>query len=328
MSNTDNININFPKANPKQIKFFIIVIVSALMLSFSFYTVGANENTVILRLGKYHTTTGPGLHFKLPLFDKALTVKVDYQYKKEFGFRTIKSDTRSQFRHRGYENESWMLTGDLKIAEVKWIVQYKINDARKYLFNVKNVENTIFDVSEAAMRLMIGDRSFTEAFQSERVTIADEAREYMQKLLDSYGAGISIQLVQLQGVVAPEPVADSFNEVNRAKQEQETSINIALQEFNKIIYKVEGDAQRMLTEAEGYAVERVNNALGDANLYESILVEYSKYPQVTRDRLYIEMMHSVLGNNKNKIIVDKDIENLVPFLDNNNIKFKWLPEII
>jgi membrane protease subunit HflK len=322
MSDTDNININIPKANPKQIRFFIILILSGLILSFSFYTVDANENAVILRLGKYYTTTGPGLHFKLPLIDKALKVKVDYQYKKEFGFRTIKSDTRSQFRHRGYENESWMLTGDLKIAEVKWVVQYKINDAKKYLFNVRNVESTIIDVSEAAMRLMIGDRSFTEALQSERVTIADKAKQYMQKLLDDYNAGISIQLVQLQGVVAPEPVADSFNEVNRAKQEQETLINVALQEFNKIIYKVEGDAQRMLTEAEGYAVERVNNALGDANLYESMLVEYSKYPQITKDRLYIEMMSIVLKNNKNKIIVDKDIENLVPFLDKTNIKFK------
>jgi len=126
----------------------------------------------------------------------------------------------------------------------------------------------------------------------------------------------------LQGVVPPEPVSDSFNEVNRAKQDQETLINEALQEYNKIIYKVEGNAQKMLTEAEGYAVERVNQAVGDANLYESILVEYTKYPQVTKDRLYIEMMQSILSNNNNKIIVDKDIENLVPLLEKNNIKIK------
>ena len=208
------------------------------------------------------------------------------------------------------------------------VVQYKINDARKYLFNVKNIENTLVDVSEAAIQLMIGDRSFIEVLQAERVAIADEAKIYMQHLLDKYSSGISIQLVQLQGVVPPEPVADSFNEVNRAKQEQETLINEALQEFNKIIYKVEGDAQRMLTEAEGYAVERVNNATGDANFYESILVEYLKYPQVTKDRLYIEMMNVVLSNNKNKIIVDKDIENLVPLLDQNKFRTKWKKLVI
>ncbi len=316
-----NIKVDF-KANPKQVRFFILSFLAIFILSLSFYTVDANENAVILRLGKYYATTDPGLQFKMPFLDQVYKVKVDYQYKKEFGFRTVKSDKKSQFRSRGLEDESWMLTGDLKIAEVKWVVQYKIKDARDYLFNVKNTDNTIVDVSEASMQLMIGDRSFNEVLQTERVNIAMEAKEYMQELLDKYGTGVSIQLVQLQGVVPPEPVSDSFNEVNRAKQDQETLINEALQEYNKIIYKVEGDAQKMLTEAEGYAVERVNNALGDANLYESILVEYTKYPQVTKDRLYIETMKAVLSNNKNKIIVDKDIENLVPFLEKNNIRIK------
>ena len=316
-----DIKLNF-KSNPKQVRFFLLSFILILVSFLSFYTVDANENAVILRLGKYYATTNPGLHFKVPFLDQVYKVKVDYQYKKEFGFRTIKSDKKSQFRTRGLEDESWMLTGDLKIAEVKWVVQYKINDAKDYLFNVKNVENTITDASEASMQLMIGDRSFSEVLQTERVNIAIEAKGYMQELLDKYTAGISIQLVQLQGVVPPEPVADSFNEVNRAKQDQETLINEALQEYNKIIYKVEGNAQKMLTEAEGYAVERVNQALGDANLYESILVEYSKYPQITKDRLYIEMMKSVLSDNRNKIIVDKDIENLVPFLEKNNIRIK------
>ena len=151
--------------------------------------------------------------------------------------------------NRGYEQESWMLTGDLKIAEVKWVVQYKIKDAKDYLFNVKNVENTIFDVSEAAVRLMIGDRSFIEVLQAERESVAIEARKYMQELLDSYKCGVSIQLVQLQGVVPPEPVADSFNEVNRAKQEQETLINEAKQAYNQKIFLVEGQAEKIITEA-------------------------------------------------------------------------------
>jgi len=305
--------------NFRKILFFIFIF---MLVFISVYTVDANENAVILRLGKYHDTTTPGLHFKAPLIDQVYKVRVDYQYKKEFGFRTLKSDKKSVFRTRGFEDESWMLTGDLKIAEVKWVVQYKINDARNYLFNVKNVENTIVDISEAAMQLMIGDRSFIEVLQEERVAIADEAKQYMQKMLDKYHAGISVQLVQLQGVVPPEPVADSFNEVNRAKQDQETLINEALQEYNKIIYRVAGDAERMLTEAAGYATEKVNNAKGDASLYESILVEYLKNPQITKDRLYIEMMEVVLSNNSNKVIIDKDIENLVPLLDKNRLIVK------
>ena len=139
-------DFNLPKANPKQIRLFIFGFIAIFIVATSIYTVDANENAVILRLGKYLTTTGPGLQFKFPLIDEVYKVRVDYQYKKELGFRTVKSDTKSQFRTRGLESESWMLTGDLKIAEVKWDVQFKINDAREYLFNVKNIDNTIVDV--------------------------------------------------------------------------------------------------------------------------------------------------------------------------------------
>ena len=319
---SEELKDKIPAIDFKRLRIFLFPLLLIFLVMMSAYTVDTNENAVILRLGKYYDTTPPGLGFKIPLIDQIYKVKVDYQYKKEFGFRTLKSDKKSVFKTRGYENESWMLTGDLKIAEVKWVVQYKINDAKKYLFNVKNVENTIIDISEAAIQLMIGDRSFIEVLQAERVAIADEAKIYMQKMLDKYEIGISIQLVQLQGVVPPEPVADSFNEVNRAKQDQETLINEALQEYNKIIYKVAGNAERMMTEAAGYAVERVNNAKGDASFYESILVEYLKNPQITKDRLYIEMMDVVLSNNKNKIIIDKDIENLVPLLDQNRLGVK------
>jgi membrane protease subunit HflK len=313
--NIGDFKINMKNSPLKYLRGYVGFFILGLVLIASIYTVDANENAVVLRFGKYIGTKGPGLQFKLPFIDTVQKVKVDYQYKQEFGFRTLRSGVKSQYATRGYENESWMLTGDLKIAEVKWVVQYKIKDAKDYLFNVKNVENTIFDVSEAAVRLMIGDRSFTEVLQAEREAVALEARKYMQELLDEYKSGVSIQLVQLQGVVPPEPVADSFNEVNRAKQEQETLINEAKQAYNKKIFLVEGQAEKIITEANGYAIERTNGAKGDVALFESILSEYNKAPQITKDRLYIEMMETVLGNNKNKIIVDKDIENLVPFLN-------------
>ena len=315
MSNGLNIADLIKNSPLKNLRGYAGIFIIGLVLISSIYTVQANENAVVSRFGKYAGTKGPGLQFKLPFIDTVEKVKVDYQYKQEFGFRTLRPGIKTQYATRGYENESWMLTGDLKIAEVKWVVQYKIKDAKDYLFNVKNVENTIFDVSEAAVRLMIGDRSFTEVLQAERESVAIEARKYMQQLLDEYKSGVSIQLVQLQGVVPPEPVADSFNEVNRAKQEQETLINEAKQAYNKTIFLVEGQAEKIITEANGYAIERTNEAKGDVALFESILSEYNKAPQITKDRLYIEMMETVLSNNKNKIIVDKDIENLVPFLN-------------
>jgi len=311
--------INLENSPLKNLRKYAGFFIAALLIISSIYTVDANENAVILRLGKYHTTTGPGLQFKIPFIDSVYKVKVDYQYKEEFGFRTLRPGVKSAFSTRGYEEEAWMLTGDLKIADVRWVVQYKIKDARNYLFNVKNIDETIKDVSESAMRLMIGDRSFIEVIQTERVAIADNAKLYMQSLLDKYKSGVSIQLVQLQGVVPPEPVADSFNEVNRAKQDQETLINEAKQAYNKQIYRIEGEAQKIITEAEGYAIERVNNAKGDVALFESVLKEYLKAPQITKDRLYIETMEQILSVNKNKIIVDKDIEHLVPFLDQNKI---------
>jgi len=316
-----DMEINLSKLPFKNLRNIISLALVFIVAISSVYTVDANENAVILRLGKYHSTTMPGLQFKLPLIDKVFKVKVDYQYKKEFGFRTLTPGVKSHYSTRGYENESWMLTGDLKIADVKWVVQYKINNPKDYLFNVKNIDDTIFDVSESSMRLMIGDRSFIEVIQAERIMIATQAKVYMQSILDKYNSGISVQMVQLQGVVPPEPVADSFNEVNRAKQEQETLINEAKQAYNQVIFLVEGEAQKIVTEANGYAIERTNNAKGNVALFESVLSEYNKAPQITKDRLYLETMEEVLSQNKNKIIVDKDIENLVPFL---NQKFNEL----
>ena len=317
-----NIEFDLSISPLKNFTKYIVFFILGLFALTSIYTVDANENAVILRLGQYYSTVGPGLQFKLPLIDKVYKVKVDFQYKEEFGFRTLRPGVKSAFSTRGYEDEAWMLTGDLKIADVRWVVQYKIKNARDYLFNVKNIDETIKDIAEAAMRLMIGDRSFIEVIQTERVAIAVQAKIYMQQILDKYKTGVAVQLVQLQGVVPPEPVADSFNEVNRAKQDQETLINEAKQGYNKQIYRIEGEAQRIITEAEGYAIERVNNAKGDVALFESVLKEYLKAPQITKDRLYIETMEYVLSRNHNKIIVDKDIENLVPFLDQNRMRKK------
>ena len=309
--------IKIPQLNIKKIGRLVFLAFIAIVLMGSFYTVGTNENGVLTRLGKYSSTTMPGLHFKIPLVDAVEKVKVDYQYKLEFGFETLKSGVKTKYSTRNFDYESWMLTGDLKIAEVRWVVQYKIKDAAEYLFNVKNVKNTIRDVSESTMRMMIGDRSFNEVIKSERSAISDDARVHMQGILDSYKSGISIQMVQLQGVVPPITVSDSFNEVNRAKQEQETAINEAKQEYNKRIYNIEGEAEKIINEARGYAIDRVNTAKGDVASFEKVLKAYKKAPQITKDRIYLETMEEVLSKIPNKVLVSSELENFLPMLNVN-----------
>ena len=313
-----DVDVEIPSFDFNKIGKFLPFVIIVLLLASSFYTVDAYENGVILRLGKYSHTTSPGLHFKIPLIDQVELVKVDKQFKREFGFRTLKAGVQTQYSKRNYYHESWMLTGDLNIADVRWIIQYKIKNAADYLFNVRDVENTIRDVSEAALRLMIGDRSFTEVIQTDRVIIADQAREYMQMILDEYKSGIAVKMVQLQSVLPPQPVADSYNEVVRAEQEEEKLENEAKQAFNKEIFRAEGEAKKMINEANGYSVERINRAKGEAALFESVLSEYKKAPQITKDRYYIEKMNEIYSRTNNKVIVDTELENFLPMLNLKN----------
>jgi len=300
---------------------FLLIVVALLLvvgvtLAMSFYTIDANENGVILRFGKYHTTTYPGLHLKFPWgIDKLYTVKVDYQWKEEFGFRTARPGVKTIYSKTQYTDESWMLTGDLNIADVQWIVQYKIKDPLKFLFKVREQSGAIRAVAESAMRFVVGDRSFQEVLQSDRRKVALLAQDYMQETLDKYDLGVNIQLVQLITVQPPGPVFDSYNEVNRAKQEQETAINEASQIYNKEIFRVEGKAKRVVQEARGYAIDRTNRAKGDAELFTSVFAEYQKAKEVTRQRLYLETMEKVMRNVDEKILIDKEVKSLVPFLN-------------
>lgn len=302
---------------------FLLIVVALLIVvgvtvAMSFYTVDANENGVILRFGKYLKTTYPGLHMKFPWgIDKLYKVRVEYQWKEEFGFRTARPGVKTVYAQDQYTDESWMLTGDLNIADVQWVVQYKIKDPVKYLFNVREQSGTIRAIAEAAMRFVVGDRSFQEVLQSDRRKVALLAQDYMQQTLDEYDMGIRIELVQLITVQPPDPVFDSYNEVNRAKQEQETAINEASKVYNKEIFRVEGEAKRVVQEARGYAIDRTNRATGDADLFTAVFEEYQKAKEVTRQRLYLETMGTVMRNVDEKILVDKEVKSLVPLLNLN-----------
>ena len=283
------------------------VVILALVLT-SFYTVNPDESGLVLRFGQYVRQSGPGLHFKLPLgIEQVHKVEVQRQQKAEFGFRTRLAGVRTQY-DEGYTNESNMLTGDLNAAVVEWVVQYRIVDPFLYTFKVRNVEETLRDISEAVMRRVVGDRTVNEVLTVGRAEVASLTQTELQELCKQYETGIQIEQVVLQDVNPPDPVKPSFNEVNEAQQEREKLINQAQSDYNRVVPRALGEAQQTIQSAEGYALERVNRARGDSSLFASVYQEYQRAPNVTRRRLYLETMGQVLPNVEKKIIVDRQHE--------------------
>ena len=292
------------------------VIIAVAIATTCFYTVEADEVGVVLRLGRYYDTTQPGLHFKVPLFvDNVERVKVNRVHKEEFGFRTVSAGVRTLYsKDEDFDNESVMLTADRGIADVEWIVQYRISDPRAFLFGIKDVRETLRDVSEYVIRREVGDSSIDEVITSRRRTIADQAKLHMQEVLDElfaaadlndeYETGIEIVTVELQNVNPPKKVRDSFNDVNRAIQEKQTRINEAYRLWNTEIPTTSGRATQQVETAEGYKVRRVKEAEGDVARYSALLAEYTKAKEVTRARLYIEALDEVLPKISQIYVVD------------------------
>ena len=304
-----------PAMNRQWIVYIVVAIFVLIVLFTSFYQIGADEVGVIKRFGAYVTTTQPGLHLKLPFGIDSLTkVKVQRVLKEEFGFRTVRAGVRSQYARDKSLEESLMLTGDLNSAVVEWIVQYRIQDPEAYLFNVRGITKTIRDITEAVMRQVVGDHSVDEVIILSRREIALECQEKIQRRLDMYETGINVVTLELKDVNPPDPVKPSFNEVNEAKQEKDKMVNEAWEAYNKVIPRALGEAEKTIRQAEGYALNRVNRSQGDANRFESIWTEYNRAKDVTRRRLYLEAMADVLPTIEKKVILDKDVKNLVPFL--------------
>jgi membrane protease subunit HflK len=284
----------------------------------SWYQVEPDEVAVVQRFGAYVRTADPGLHTKIPLFvEKVTKVPIRRTLKMEFGFRTTRPGVQSQFAPSTPETraESLMLTGDLNVAEVEWSVQYRITDPRRYLFDVRDVPRTFRDMSQAAMRQVVGDHSVDEVITIGREAIALEAKQELQRLCDLYGIGIEVQQLVLQDVNPPDPVKPAFNEVNQAIQEKERAINDAWAEYNRTVPLAKGQAEQAVRSAEGYAQERVNNAQGDADRFVAIQAEYAKAPQVTRRRLYLEAMNDILPKAGRRIVVDEKAKGVLPLLN-------------
>ena len=293
-----------------------IVVVSAVFTSF--YTIEPDEEGVVLRFGKYHTTTQPGLHLKLPFgIDKAIKVKTKLILQEEFGFRTRSvSGKRTSYANEGYESESLMLTGDLNVADVEWITQFQIAEPQKLLFNIRDPIQNIRDISEAVMRRVVGDRLVNDVLTVGRTEIAAEAKKLTQEILDRYDMGVKIVSIKLQDVNPPEPVKPSFNQVNEAKQVQEQAINQAEKYYNRIIPEARGKAEKKIAEAQGYASAILNRAKGDANRFRSILVSYKQAPQITRDRMYIETVEKLLERLDKITLIDPEVKGLLPVFGN------------
>lgn len=320
--------INFPgEGSPKIPKInatIAIVIFAALILlaganSF-FFQVGPDEIGVVQRFGKFVRTANPGLHLKLPFgVETSRNIKVTHIFKEEFGFRTVTAGVRSVFSREtdggSPLEESLMLTGDLNAAVVEWIVQYTVKDPVEAAFRIRDLQETIRNMSEAIMRLVIGDHTINEVLTDGREEIQIEAKKKLQEVLDSYGIGIQIRDVILQDVMPPDAVKPSFNEVNEARQEKEKMINQAWEQYNRVIPAAKGEAEQKIREAEGYAVERVNRATGDAERFNLTLEAYQKSPQVTRQRLYLETMQRVFPKLQGKTIIDESQKGVLPLLN-------------
>jgi membrane protease subunit HflK len=306
-----------PKLPKRTIPVLVIVLVAVIVLFGSFYQIAPDEMGVILRFGKFVRTTEPGLHLKLPFGIEALTkVPVQQQLKQEFGFRTTKPGIRSEYATTAdSQKEAVMLTGDLNVLNVEWIVQYKIKDPYKYLFKMREAEATFRDMNEAVVRRVIGDNSVDEVLTVGRDRLGHEAREALQSLCTLYEIGIEISQLIFQDINPPESVKPSFNEVNEALQEKERKINEAWAEYNNEIPKATGVAEQTIRGAEGYATERVNNARGDASRFTAVYQEYARAPLVTRKRLYLEAITDVMQKIGKKVILDGQLKNLIPLFN-------------
>ena len=280
------------------------------------YQIQPEEVGVIQRFGKYVRTTDPGLHIKLPFVEQMTRVPVQRQLKQEFGFRTVQAGVRSEFttQERRFADEAVMLTGDLNVAVVEWIVQYRVADPYQYLFKVRNFEGTFRAMNEAVMRETVGDRTVTEVVTIGRQEIETAVEARLQALTDQYEMGITIDQVVLQDVNPPDPVRPSWDDVSQAQQQAQRQINEAEAEYNAVIPRARGEAEQTVLQAEGYALDRVNRAEGEASRFTAVEAAYRLAPEVTRQRMYLETMQQILPQVGRKVFVAEGTTGVLPLL--------------
>jgi len=296
----------------------IRLIAAAVLLFFiavtGFFIVDQTEDAVVTRFGKYLKTVGPGLHFKIPLWiDRSYAVPTKPVQTEQFGFRTIRPGATNKYQNN-LTRESTMLTGDLNIVDVEWIIQYRITDPRAWLFNVhKEVrKSTIRDVSQAVINTLVGDRAILDVMGPERTSIETNALVMMNEQLNEFGLGVNIINVELQNIVPPAGVQAAFEDVNKAIQDMNRFINEGKEAYNREIPRASGEAEQMVQVAQGYATERINKAKGDVERFNAVYTEYRNAPDVTRRRLYLEAMENLFSETGPGTLVDKKLDNFLP----------------
>jgi len=301
-----------PRALTPALVLIVLAAAGALIfLGTSFYIVDQTEEAVVTRFGRFLTVTGPGLHYQLPFgIDRHQMVNVTNVQTEQFGFRTVKSGVSSTYANN--TGESTMLTGDLNIIEVEWIIQYRITDPRAWVFNVMERTETIKDVSRSVINMLVGDRAIMDIMGRERSAIEAEGAALMNETFQDYGLGISVIAVKLQNIDPPAGVQDAFDDVNKAIQDMNRLINEGQQAYNEAIPKSKGEANRQVQEAQGYATERINRANGDVARFNAVYEEYRRAPEVTRQRLYYEMIEQVFQE-KGTVFIDRNLPNFLPF---------------
>ncbi len=292
---------------------WLIIIGLAVIAGFSsFYIVDETENVVVTRFGKYTQTVGSGLHAKLPFgIDKAYNVPVKVVQTEQFGFKTVKAGRNNEYKNN-IGTESTMLTGDLNIVDVEWIIQYRIVDPKQWLFGVYEKEQTIRDISRSVINTLVGDRAILDVMGSERTNIETLALDMMNENFTQLGLGISVIAVKLQNIVPPSGVQDAFEDVNKAIQDMNRFINEGKEAYNAEIPKAQGEADRQIQVAEGYAAERVNMAKGDVARFNAVYEEYKRSPKVTRERIYLETMNEIFGSETKPELIDSELDNVLP----------------
>jgi membrane protease subunit HflK len=291
------------------IKSIIWIVLAVIVLWQSVFIVAPDEQGLVKRFGDIVRNVEPGPHFKIPLLETVETPKVEKLHRVEIGFRT---DPRG--RTRTVPREALMLTGDMNILSLEFIVQYKIQNARDYLYRVANVEGTIHNAAEAAMREVIGKNKIDEALTVGKAEIQQSTQVLLQGILDQYQAGVKVHTVQLQDVNPPEAVAAAFKDVASAKEDREKLINQAHGFRNNLIPRAKGEAAQEVNKAQGYSQARITRAEGEANHFLKTLKEYKQAKDVISNRVYIETMEEVFSNT-DKIILDSQASgNILPYL--------------
>src|SRR6267378_2793439 len=289
------------------------LVFTLLTLLFGFISIPANSVGVKTRFGAYHNVVDPGLAYAIPYIDEIHIVPTQRLLKLEFGFSTPNTTNAYQGDMEPEETET-MITGDLNTALVPWVVQYRITDPKTYLFGAREPEKTLRDLSESVMREVIGDRTVDEVLTIGRHDIESSTLKRLAELCSQYGLGLQIQQVQLATVRPPPAVQAAFNEVNQAQQEKQTAINQAWAVYNDAVPNARGQAKEREKQAEAYAFRRVNGAKGDTEKFSLLLAEYAKAPEITRQRLYLETMESILPALERKVIVDDSIKGVLQTL--------------